>query len=340
MEKRLVVKTRVMTKEKHVGEQRLVPSKLRTYWLLALACLLPWYHSFADDRVVLLKLDWSSQQVLTHALSQLLEQAHVATTLLDSPANGQWFYLANQLADIQVEVWEGTMEKKFNQLEQRGQIQEGTTHFALTHEGWWYPKYVEDFCPQLPHWQALRDCYALFSESGDNGIYYAGPWEKPDAARIVALDLPFEVKTLPTGDAINKKVIEAVTQQQPILIFNWSPNWVESNYEGEFVQFPEYEPECETNSQWGVNPHQPWDCGNPTNGWLKIAVSNNLSNKSACAAAIVSQFQLTNQDIADAAYLADIATMPPKKAAQAWLSNRQHRYPDWLNDPACKMQWK
>ena len=52
------------------------------------------------------------------------------------------------------------------------------------------------------------------------GTFYTGPWEKPDNARIRALQLNFKVVVLPDGDSINQKIHQYVSQKKPLLIFN------------------------------------------------------------------------------------------------------------------------
>mgnify|MGYP003734557955 CR=1 FL=1 len=36
-----------------------------------------------------------------------------------------------------------------------------------------------------------------------------------------------------------------------------------AKYEGEWVQFPEYTPECYTDPAWGINKDMAYDCGKP-----------------------------------------------------------------------------
>ncbi|WP_070965862.1 ABC transporter substrate-binding protein [Vibrio sonorensis] len=303
----------------------------------ALLALIASFSLSASDKVVLLELDWASQRVLTHALHQLFQTAGVESEILTAPSNGQWFYLTSGAADVQVEIWQGTMEHKFSQLVEAGKLEQATVHNATTREDWWYPEYVETLCPGLPDWKALRYCAAIFADGGTKGIYYSGPWEKPDMARIRALKLPFRVETLSSGDEINQMLINAINNKAPILIFNWSPNWVEETYAGKFVEFPPYEQACESNSLWGINPSLPWDCGNPSGGWLKVAKSTHLNKKSQCAADITSAFSLSNQEIAYAAYLLDVQQYSLPYAAQKWLEKYQSKISGWIKHSSCEL---
>ncbi|RSD28916.1 ABC transporter substrate-binding protein [Vibrio pectenicida] len=288
--------------------------------------LIFFFSSFAiSETVKLLELDWSSQRVLTHVLADILESKNVKTEIIAIPSTPQWMYLSTGKADIQVEVWEGSMGLQFQSLLHKELIEEGGTHKAKTREEWWYPDYVESLCPGLPDWRALEKCHAIFSEPGEQfGTFYTGPWEKPDNARIRALHLNFKVVVLPDGDAINEKIHQYISLKKPLLIFNWTPNWVESTYPGSFVEFPPYHKACEDDPKWGMNDKYPWDCGNPKGGWLKIAISTGLKDRSQCAFSTVEKFQLTNSDVALAAALVDINNLDIPSAAKEWLARKSN----------------
>ncbi|MGY3571786.1 ABC transporter substrate-binding protein [Vibrio paucivorans] len=283
----------------------------------------------------LLSLDWSSQQVLTKVLGNLLTEVEVPVEYVYTDADSQWYKLAQSQGDVQVEVWEGSMAAKFQQLLASDSIREGGTHLAKTREDWWYPDYVEPLCPGLPNWRALKHCSKIFAEQGELGVYYSGPWEKPDAARIRALEIPYEIRVLKDGDEINQKIEEHLSTQKPLLIFNWSPNWVEAKYQGKFVEFPKYDPACENDAAWGVNPKFNWDCGNPVGGWLKIATSKRLNLLSPCAWDVVHSFSLNNHQIALAAALVDDQKLSVDDAAAQWLERNQLHIAHWISHDSC-----
>lgn len=91
--------------------------------------------SVGAETVRLLELDWSSQRVLTHVLAEILQSKHVDTEVITIPSTPQWMYLSTGKADIQVEVWEGSMGPQYQELLDKSLIEEGTTHQAKTREG-------------------------------------------------------------------------------------------------------------------------------------------------------------------------------------------------------------
>ena len=290
------------------------------------------------QNVKLLELDWSSQQVLTHVLHQLFRTQHIESEVVDGPAKGQWFYLSSGKADIQVEVWEGTMSKALETLLSKNRGEVAATHHIVSREGWWYPKFVEEMCPGLPSWRALAECTGVFVDEYGVDTYYSGPWEKPERARIRALELPFTVVQLANGEEINRRIVESMNKKKPVLIFNWSPNWVWQVYEGKFIEFPDYHVDCEANASWGVNTHYAWDCDNPKKGWLKSVVSSSLKSKSPCAHAITKSFIMKDKDLNYASYLVDVKKLSIASAAEVWLDHNKSRINDWTDHPECNMR--
>ena len=276
--------------------------------------------------------NWASQKVISHIVGNIYQQLGFEVSYLELPTEGQWFALKYNKADIQVEVWEGSMADKYYQLKKENSIIDAGSHNAKTREEWWFPSYVKAQCPNLPKWTALNECAALFSdENSGRGIYYAGPWEKPDRARIRALKLNFKLITLNSSDELWDKLTEAYTQKKPILLFNWTPNWVNAKYQGEFIEFPDYDIECETLPEWGVNKVFLYDCGNPKSAWLKKIASRSLAERNSCALNTLKNVNLNNSQFEEIAALVMIKGLTIEKAAKYWLSENQPLWRSWIS---------
>lgn len=282
--------------------------------------------------------NWSSQIVLSHITGFIFQQLGYGVQYIPTSISDQWGALAYGAAHVQVEVWEGTMAEIFERHIKAGSILDAGTHDATTREDWWYPEYIEKDCPGLPSWQALKDCASIFSlpdatNDGDNkakGIYYAGPWEKPDEARIRALNLDFEVIQLASSDALWVELNKAIKNKQPIVLFNWSPNWVNSRIPGSFVEFPDYKLACEQDPSWGINKSFLHDCGNPKGGWLKKASWKGMEKEFPCAFNILKNLNFNNQQLSDITALVDVDNLSYEKAAQQWLSENQQTWSNWI----------
>ena len=294
--------------------------------------------SFADEPlkarkpIHIITNNWTSQIVLSKVVGEVYRTMGYPIKYLSVSTAEQWGALAHGVAHVQIEVWEGTMSDMFNRMVEEGGIVDVGTHNAKTREEWWYPEYAEELCPGLPDWKALKSCSQIFStpESGEKGMYYAGPWEKPDEARIRALGLDFDVQVLPKGDDLWVQLEKAYKQKRPIVLFNWTPNWVESRYAGRFVEFPAYSPECEKNPGWGVNKSYLYDCGNPKGGWLKKAAWSGMEKTRSCAFQALQNINFNNGQISSAAALVDVDKLSYESAAQHWLNENEILWKSWI----------
>tara|TARA_Y100001956_G_scaffold75353_1_gene83235 strand:+ start:193 stop:1152 length:960 start_codon:yes stop_codon:yes gene_type:complete len=276
--------------------------------------------------------NWASQKVISHIVGNIYQQLGFNVSYVELPTEGQWYALKYNKADIQVEVWEGSMADKYYQLKKENSIIDAGRYNATTREEWWFPSYVKEQCPNLPNWTALNECAALFSDENSNrGIYYAGPWEKPDRARIRALKLNFKLISLNSADELWDKLTEAYALKKPILLFNWTPNWVNTKYQGEFIEFPDYDAECETVPEWGINKTFLYDCGNPKSAWLKKVTSRSLAARNPCALNILKNVNLNNSQFEEIAALAMIKGLTIENAAKRWLSENQSLWSNWIS---------
>ena len=284
-----------------------------------------------DKPIRIILNNWTSQIVMSYILGSLYTDKGYQVEYETLAIKDQWGRLHRGLAHVQVEVWEGTMAEDFDRVLKFGQVKEVGDHDAKTREEWWYPAYVEEVCPGLPDWKALRGCASLFAndQTHPRGRYVAGPWEKPERARIRALDMDFEVDAVAKSDDLWAALAEAYSKEKPIVLFNWSPNWVEDRFEGRFVEFPDYDPACESDHSWGINPERPYDCGNPKDGWLKKGAWVGFQESWPCAHAILSDMNFDNAMISAVAALVDADGMDHQAAAQKWLSENRSVWEGW-----------
>jgi glycine betaine/proline transport system substrate-binding protein len=285
-----------------------------------------------DNKVVIIENNWTSQIVLARILGKLYKKSGIDTDYKKIEIKNQWGALARGWAHIQVEVWQGTMENMLNRLVSKDKVIMAGSHDAFTREDWWYPLYMEKKCPGLPNWKALKKCSKIFAtkNSGSKGRYIGGPWEKPDKARIRALGLDFIIERVKNSDDLWIELEKAYSKQEPIVLFNWTPNWIELKYKGKFIDFPDYDPRCESDPLWGINKKWKYDCGNPKKGWLKKLAWKGLKTESPCALEILKRFNFTNKMIADATSYVDLKKLSYDQAADKWLSTYKAVWVNWI----------
>jgi glycine betaine/proline transport system substrate-binding protein len=290
----------------------------------------------STDPIKIIVNNWTSQVVLANVTGTLLKRMGYNVEYKPSDTQLQFTAMGNGDMDVQVEVWEGTMRTPFEKEVAAGRMIDAGAHSAKTREEWWYPTYVEDVCPGLPDWHALLDenCAKALGtpETLPKGRYLAGPvdWEKPDQERVDALHLPIEVVNAGQASTLWAELDAAYKRKEPIMLFNWTPNWVEAEYDGKFVDFPDHDARCETDASWGENPDATYDCGNPKAGWLKKGVWAGMKDKWPCAEKLIENIDFTNAMIADAAAKVDVGGMEPEDAAEKWLEENKETADSWI----------
>ena len=236
---------------------------------------------------------------------------------------------------LELEVWEGAFGASFRAAMEKGGIVDVGDHDAVTREDWWYPMWTKDACPGLPAWEALNDCAALFAtpETGDKGRYLDGPvdWLKHGKERVEALGMNFEVINAGSAAALWAEIGAAEANKTPVVVFNWTPNFAEAVWPGEFVEFPTWVDGCDKDPSVGPNPDALYDCGNPADGYLKKAAWEGMEDKWPNAYGILQKVSFTNPQIAEMARLVDVEEMEPEEAAAEWLEANEDVWKAWVN---------
>lgn len=291
----------------------------------------------SSDPIKIVDNNWSSQKVLARVAQQLLENIGYETKVVPSDSQGQFAAMGLGDLHLQMEVWEGTMDDSFVKEVQAGRMVDLGSHTATTREDWWYPIYMEDICPGLPAWEALNACADKFAapETAPKGRYLAGPvdWIKHDHEKIDALNLNFTVINAGSSAALFGELKSAAARKEPIVLFNWAPNWVGAAFPGKFVEFPKHEKACTEDPSWGVNPDKTYDCGSPQGGYLKKAAWSGFEEKWTCGYQLIKNIDFTGPMIDQAAALADVEGMAHDAAATAWIEKNQEQVAAWT--PAC-----
>jgi glycine betaine/proline transport system substrate-binding protein len=254
--------------------------------------------------------------------------------------DSQAVYESVRLGDVtlELEVWEGAFGPSFEAALEKGGLHDVGDHDAVTREDWWYPAWTKEACPGLPDWEALNACAELFAtpETGDKGRFLGGPvdWLKHDQERVDALGMNFVVVNAGSASALWAEVAAAERDKRPVVIFNWTPNFVEALYPGEFVEFPAYSEGCKTDPAVGPNPAATYDCGNPANGYLKKAAWDGMKDKWPNAYSVLEKISFTNPQIAEMAKLVDIDELEPEDAAAEWLEQNESIWKPWVEGGA------
>ncbi|WP_040650297.1 ABC transporter substrate-binding protein [Roseovarius sp. 217] len=289
----------------------------------------------SEDPIVIPIHNWSSQIVMSHVVGQIFESMGNSVEYVST--DSQSVYESVRLGDValEMEVWEGAFGASFRAALEKGGLHDAGDHDAVTREDWWYPMWTKDACPGLPDWEALNACAAAFAtpETGESGRFLGGPvdWLKHDQERVDGLGMNFKVVNAGSAAALWAELGSAEKTKTPIVLFNWTPNFAEAVWPGEFVEFPEWVEGCDKDPAVGPNPDKTYDCGNPANGYLKKAAWDGMKDKWPDAYTMLTKISFTNPQIAEMAKLVDIDEMEPEEAAAHWLEDNGDVWKVWIN---------
>ena len=292
----------------------------------------------SDDTIKLMIADWSSMLIDTEILNIILSTYgyDVETVVADDSARYPGFESGD--LTIALETWQTTQDAAFTASVATGNVLDMGELGPHAKEEWWYPAYMEEKCPGLPDWHALRDCAEAFAapETAPKGRYLGAPvsWGGYDEERVKALDLPFEVVHAGTDAAMFAELQAAYERKAPIILWAYTPHWATTFYEGSFIEFPPYEPACYTDPAWGENPDAAYDCGKPE-GWIKKMAWAGGESVWPCAYEIVRNFTIDGDELGRLVYEVDVEGRPVEEVAMEWATNNEATWRSWA---ACAEQ--
>ncbi|MEO0327316.1 MAG: ABC transporter substrate-binding protein [Pseudomonadota bacterium] len=284
----------------------------------------------SDDPIIIVQNNWTSQLVLSTVVGKVLEEIGYTVEYAPSDSQLQFKAIADGDMHFQVEAWEGSMKGAFEKAVAEDGMVDAGTHDAATREEWWVPQYVVEKCPGLPDWKALDKCAEIFStaETAPQGRFVGPPadWGKNYSERVGALEMNFKAINVGQAATLWAELDAAVAKKEPIVLFNWTPNYIEAKYEGMFIDFPDpaVVAECKENANL---------CGAPRSGWLKKAAWSGLEEKYPVAWNIIKNINFNNAQIAAASLLVDVDGMTTEEAADKWIASNQKVITSW-NSPA------
>ena len=140
-----------------------------------------------------------------------------------------------------------------------------------------YAKHMEETCPGLPDWEALKACQETLvtAETFPEGriLSYPADWGTRSADMIEALALDY--KAVPAGSegALVAELKSAAARKTPLVMMFWAPHWVFAEVDAGWVETPAYEAACDTDPAWGPNPDATGDCSVEQPVTMKVAWS-------------------------------------------------------------------
>ncbi|WP_069301361.1 ABC transporter substrate-binding protein [Neptunicoccus sediminis] len=251
-----------------------------------------------DEPIKLAVNEWTGQHISTHMAGRMLEAAGYTVEYTTAGYMNMWQAMADGEVHAAVEVWSSNVSDQFAKLQAEGTVTEISDLGLVAREGYAYPSHVEEICPGLPAWEALKDCAGKFAtaETLPMGrlVDYPADWGTPGADRVTGLGLPF--KAVPAGSegALIAELRASTEKKSPLLIVFWQPHWAMSAYDVKFVDLPAAEEACFTDASWGVNPNETSDCDFSASRVFKTSWSG-FEEKWPAAYEILKNFKLDTE---------------------------------------------
>ena len=271
--------------------------------------------------------DWTSVNINAKILGGILQKLgykveYPTADYLSSLTTG----LTNGDLTVGLEFWDTTAGEAMKASDATGQTERLGALGPKAKEEWWYPLYMKERCPGLPNWEALKspECAKAFStpETAPKGRYLGGPvtWEGFDDERAKALGLPFEVVHAGTDAAMFAELESAYQRKAPILLWIYSPHWATSKYQGEWVQFPEYTPDCYAKKLY--------TCGKPHGEIWKYAWAG-MKEKWPVAYKVAKAYTIPTDQLNKMSGEADLGGKSIDDVANAWVEANQSVWEAW-----------
>jgi glycine betaine/proline transport system substrate-binding protein len=287
----------------------------------------------STDPIKLTLHDWTGQLITTNIMGEVLKKAGYNVDYVQADYIAQFAGLKTGDLDVAMEMWETTGREAMDEATATGKVENLGETGMVAIEEWWYPKYMKKVCPGLPDWKALNDCAEAFStpETAPKGRYLGAPvtWGGFDDERVEALGLNYEVVHAGTDAALFAELESAYQRKAPILLWVYTPHWAPIKYDGEWVEFPKYTPECYNDPSWGVNPDMAYDCGKPRGPIWKVAWAG-VKDKWPGAYKAIKNFKISNDEMGAMITRGDLEGEKLDDVVADWMAKNKERWSGWI----------
>jgi glycine betaine/proline transport system substrate-binding protein len=275
---------------------------------------------------------WSAS-ALNVAVARILleEQLGYSVEVVTIGESAQWPAIAAGDLHASLEVWpSGHAENVTQYIEIQQQVEHGGALGPVGKIGWYIPTYLLDDHPELATWEGLKspEAAALFAtaETGDLGQFLTGDpsWTQYEDDIIANLGLPFTIVAAGSEEAILAALDAAVSRQEAILFYFWTPHSIHAKYDLTEVALPPYSEECYAKADSGGI-----DCDYPPDELFKIFWGE-LQTAAPEAYALLKNMNYTTEDQIQMIAAVELDGQSVEDAARAWLDGHEETWRAWL----------
>ncbi len=304
---------------------------------LALGLAVPAQSAELGDTGETIKLalnEWTGQHITTRVAGEILTRAGYNVEYVTAGYFPQFSAMADGSLHASLEIWSNNIGDNWTKAEADGTVAHIGNLGLQTNEGWLYPKHMEEVCPGLPDWNALKDCAGKLAaaETFPKGrvLSYPADWGTRSADMIKGLDLPY--KAIPAGSegALVAELKGAAAGKKPLIMMFWAPHWVLSEVDVGWVNMPKYDPACGEDPAWGPNPNAINDCGVDVATTFKVAWPG-MQDKWPAAWEFLNKFQFKASDQEPMMAAVDVNGEDLGAVTKAWVDANEAVWKPWLD---------
>ncbi len=276
---------------------------------------------------------WVGAEANANVEMVIMEQEMGCTVELKNlNEKAQFPAMADGDVDVTLEVWpSGHSTDREQYIDTAATVVDGGELGITGDIGWFVPKYVVDENPQYATWEGFKDDADIFAtaDTGDKGRFLGADttYSIFDEQIIAVLGLDLEV-LYSGGEAQTLAALDtAVTNQDPILMYWWTPQWANAKYDLVQVELPAYTDEC---ADIALNDPEAigYNCDYADDVLYK-AFGAGLETKDPAAFQFFSAFAWTAEDQNSVALQIQEGT-DGEAAAQAWVDANADTWQAWL----------
>ncbi len=111
-----------------------------------------------DEPIKLAVNEWTGQHITTHIAGELLKKLGYEVEYVTAGNYPQHTALGEGELHASLEVWTNNTGDIYPKMKEAGKIVDIGDVGLEAREGWVYPVHMEEICPGLPDWEALKAC--------------------------------------------------------------------------------------------------------------------------------------------------------------------------------------
>jgi len=288
----------------------------------------------SKDSIKIALNEWTGQLISAYLFGGILQRMGYTVDYVTAGAVPQYTAMADGELAVNPENWDNNTGEVYPKAIASGDLINVGPLGLQARESWIYPPYMEEKCPGLPDWKALYKCAEAFAtpETYPKGqvIDYPADWAARAAPLIQGTDLPFVAIPGGSEGAMIAQLKSALANKEPIMMMFWAPHWIHSQYEFHWVEFPPYQPGCDTDPKLGPYPDKVNDCGLMQANISKVAWKG-MKEKWPAAYKLLQAFTIDNK-LQDALMLeVDNKGRDVKEVTKEWLDKNETVWKPWVD---------